>query len=71
VSRITGKPGKNYDTITVPFDLSHELDLWGRVRRTLESATAQVEANADDVEAARLAVQAEIRWLPCGPRAGN
>jgi multidrug efflux system outer membrane protein len=39
--------------------LSYEIDLWGRVRRAVESATAQKEAIADDVESARLAIQAE------------
>jgi len=24
-----GHPGQTYDTYTVPFDLSYELDLWG------------------------------------------
>lgn len=57
---VGGKPGKNYDTLTVPFDLSYEIDLWGRVRRTLEAATSQAEAGADDVESVRLAMQAEI-----------
>ena len=57
---VGGKPGKTYDTFTVPFDLSYEFDLWGRVRRTVESATAQVEAVADDVESVRLAIQAEV-----------
>ena len=55
-----GKPGQTYDTYTVPFDLSYELDLWGRVRRTIESATAQAQASADDVESVRLAIQAEV-----------
>ena len=41
---VGGKPGQTYDTFTVPFDLSYELDLWGRVRRTVESAKAQVQA---------------------------
>jgi multidrug efflux system outer membrane protein len=57
---VGGKPGKTYDTFYVPFDLSYELDLWGRVRRTVESATAQVQAGADDVESVRLAIQAEV-----------
>ena len=57
---VGGKPGQTYDTFTVPFDLSYELDLWGRVRRTVESATAQVQASADDVESVRLAIQAEV-----------
>ena len=55
-----GKPGQTYDSFTVPFDLSYELDLWGRVRRTVESATAQKEAGADDVESAKLAIQSEV-----------
>lgn len=55
-----GKPGQTYDNLTVPFDLSYELDLWGRVQRAVESTTAQREANADDVESARLAIQAEV-----------
>lgn len=55
-----GKPGQTYDSYTVPFDLSYELDLWGRVRRTVESSTAQQEAIADDVVAVRLAIQAEV-----------
>jgi outer membrane protein, multidrug efflux system len=57
---VGGKPGQIYDSFTVPFDLSYEIDLWGRVRRTLESATAQKAASADDVESVRLAMQAEI-----------
>jgi outer membrane protein, multidrug efflux system len=57
---VGGKPGKTYDTFTVPFDLSYELDLWGRVRRSVESAKAQVQASADDVESVRLAIQAEV-----------
>jgi multidrug efflux system outer membrane protein len=57
---VGGKPGQTYDGYTLPFDLSYELDLWGRVRRTVESATAQRQASADDVEAVRLAMQAEV-----------
>jgi outer membrane protein, multidrug efflux system len=57
---VGGRPGQTYDTFTLPFDLSYELDLWGRVRRIVESATAQMQAVADDVESVRLAVQAEV-----------
>ena len=57
---VGGKPGKTYDTFILPFDLSYEFDLWGRVRRTVESATAQVEAVADDVESVGLAIQADV-----------
>jgi outer membrane protein, multidrug efflux system len=57
---VGGKPGKTYETFTVPFDLSYEVDLWGRVRRTVESASALKEASADDVQSVRLAMQAEV-----------
>jgi len=57
---VGGRPGQTYDTFTIPFDLSYELDLWGRVRRTVESAKAQLQAGEDDVESARLAIQAEV-----------
>lgn len=62
---VNGKPAgkKNtytFNTFTVPLDLSYEVDLWGRVRRSVESANAQLEAVADDLESIRLAIQAEV-----------
>jgi multidrug efflux system outer membrane protein len=44
----------------VPFDLTYEVDVWGRVRRGLESARAQLVATADDEAAVRLAVQTDV-----------
>jgi len=49
-----------YNDFTVPLDLSYEVDLWGRVRRTVESARALARASSDDLEAVRLAIQAEV-----------
>ncbi len=49
-----------YNTFTVPLDASWELDLWGRVRRQVEAARAFLSAASDDLEAAKLAVQAEV-----------
>jgi outer membrane protein, multidrug efflux system len=49
-----------YNTFTVPLNLSYEVDLWGRVRRSLESARAQEQASADDIESIRLEIQAEV-----------
>jgi multidrug efflux system outer membrane protein len=49
-----------YNDFTIPLDLSYELDLWGRVRRSVESARAQEQVDADDLEAVRLAIQAEV-----------
>ncbi|MEI7437817.1 MAG: efflux transporter outer membrane subunit, partial [bacterium] len=49
-----------YDSFTLPFDLSYELDLWGRVRRHVEAARATARADAADVQAVRLAIAAEV-----------
>src|SRR6266542_2793436 len=39
-------------------DVNWEIDLWGRVRRTVESREAGVQANVADLEAAKLSAQA-------------
>ena len=57
---VGGKPDQTYDTLTVPFDFSYEIDLWGRVKRSVEAATAQAEASADDIESIKLSMQAEV-----------
>jgi multidrug efflux system outer membrane protein len=54
-----GNPS-TYNDFTVPLDLSYEVDLWGRVRRSVESARAQARASADDLEAIKLSIQAEV-----------
>ena len=40
--------------------ISWELDLWGRVRRQVESDTAALEASAADLAAARLSIQSAV-----------
>jgi NodT family efflux transporter outer membrane factor (OMF) lipoprotein len=37
-----------------------EVDLWGRVRRGIESSAASAQASASDIESARLSAQAEL-----------
>lgn len=49
-----------YADLIAPLNLSYEVDLWGRVRRSVESARAQQQASADDLEAVKLAIQAEV-----------
>lgn len=46
--------------INVPFDMSYEIDLWGKVRRSAEAATALYQASAADVENLFLSVHAEV-----------
>jgi NodT family efflux transporter outer membrane factor (OMF) lipoprotein len=44
----------------IPLDVSWELDLWGKVRRGVESSQASADASAADLAAATLSVQAEL-----------
>lgn len=50
----------NQSVYTVPFNISYELDLFGRVRRTLEAANAQLQGSAADLENVRLVLTAEL-----------
>jgi NodT family efflux transporter outer membrane factor (OMF) lipoprotein len=45
---------------TLPFDLSYEVDLWGRVRRSVTSSIERAQASAADMETARLSLHAEL-----------
>jgi multidrug efflux system outer membrane protein len=40
--------GTTVTTARVPFDLSYEIDVWGRVRRSVETADAQARASSAD-----------------------
>lgn len=44
----------------IPFDLSYEIDIWGKVRRSIESAEAQVKASEYDVEVIRHTLLADL-----------
>jgi NodT family efflux transporter outer membrane factor (OMF) lipoprotein len=43
-----------------PIELSYEVDLWGRVRRSVAAAKEETQAAAGDVETARLSLHAEL-----------
>jgi multidrug efflux system outer membrane protein len=73
VSAITGQPvagAATFNDWLLPVDLSYEVDVWGRVRRSLQAARAQAIAARDDEALIRLTVQTDVaqfyytlRWM--------
>jgi NodT family efflux transporter outer membrane factor (OMF) lipoprotein len=56
----SGGPPFTQSNVTVPFSVSYELDLFGRVRRNLEAANASLQGSAADLENVRLVLTAEL-----------
>ncbi|HKE25912.1 MAG TPA: efflux transporter outer membrane subunit [Bryobacteraceae bacterium] len=44
----------------LPFDVSYEVDLWGRIRRTVAAAGEEAQATSDDLQTLRLSLHAEL-----------
>jgi NodT family efflux transporter outer membrane factor (OMF) lipoprotein len=60
---VTGVGGGGANRTTeyrVSMGASWEPDIWGRIRRTIESAAAQADASAADLAAAKLSAQGEL-----------
>ncbi len=61
----TGQPGASIlgytgDQFIMPMDMSYEVDLWGRVRRSFRAAREQAQASAADYRTILLSLQASI-----------
>jgi len=70
-STITGQKvqsGRTLNDWRIPFDLTYEIDVWGRVRRSFESARAQAAASADDLGVVRLTVETDVAQFYYGLR---
>jgi len=57
---LTAPLTNGFESYTLGFDASWELDLWGRVRRSVESAQAQAESSAEQRRATLVSRQAEL-----------
>src|SRR5271163_3241368 len=45
---------------TLPLDLSYEVDLWGKIRRTVSASREEAQASAADLQTANLSLHAEL-----------
>jgi NodT family efflux transporter outer membrane factor (OMF) lipoprotein len=55
-----GEANNGTGDFTLPLDLTYEIDLWGRVRRTVTASREEAQASAADLETARLSLHAEV-----------
>ncbi len=53
-------PRLDADDYSVSFDLSYELDVWGRVRRSIEASKAEASAVATDLQVVLLTLTADV-----------
>lgn len=52
--------GITYNDFTVPFDISYQVDVWGRIRRNVESYREQAQASAADLATVNLSMHADL-----------
>jgi NodT family efflux transporter outer membrane factor (OMF) lipoprotein len=55
-----GVAGNGTGDFTLPLDLSYEVDLWGRVRRSVTAARESAQASAADLATVLLSIHAEV-----------
>ena len=53
-------PNNGLADLQLPLDLNYEVDLWGRVRRTINLSKEETQATAADLQTALLSLQAEL-----------
>jgi len=63
--------GAGEGNFLLPLDLNYEIDLWGRIRRSVTAAREQAQASAADLETARLSLHAELAVDYFGLRADD
>jgi len=55
--------GISYTDLQIPFELSYQVDVWGRVRRTVESYREQAQASAADLATVNLSMHAQLALI--------
>src|SRR5271167_3058499 len=54
--------GVTFNDFVLPLELNYEADIWGRVRRTVESYRAQAQVSAADLAAVNLSMHANLAF---------
>ena len=54
--------GVTFSDFVVPLEISYEADIWGRVRRTVESYRAQAQVSAADLAGVNLSMHANLAF---------
>ena len=54
--------GVTFSDFVVPLEISYEADIWGRVRRTVESSRDQAQASAADLAGVNLSMHANLAF---------
>jgi NodT family efflux transporter outer membrane factor (OMF) lipoprotein len=54
------QPNTGEGDFELPFDLNYEIDVWGRVRRTVTQASEMAQASAADLATTRLSLHSEL-----------
>jgi len=55
-----GRPAVTGNNFSIPFDLTYELDVWGRVRRSYENSQATAQAALDNYSVVVLTLTADV-----------
>jgi NodT family efflux transporter outer membrane factor (OMF) lipoprotein len=56
----TSLRGTTYNDFVLPFDVSYQADVWGRVRKNVESYREQAQASAADLATVNLSMHADL-----------
>lgn len=61
-SQSTSAGGRTFTDYSLPFDVSWEPDLWGRVKNSVRASASEAQATAADLVNVRLSVEAELAF---------